>query len=227
MPHTGLTWFRLKEHLRKCLPIYLAGFVVCILLTNLLYTSTRPVTPSDQAVLVYLTDSYTNPEPLSGLAEDALAYGQTVDETLQEVAFESLSFNDPEQDYTSSMLLVARLSTGDGDVFLASPLAADYLCRSEAFLPLEEYLDAGWMEDLGLEPLEYTSAESGETHVAGLKLDSVTALRDLGAFNNEGACLIIAANGTNIDTSMAVAEHILKTLLEGDYASAQSTQPAA
>lgn len=227
MPYTGLTWFRLKEHLRKCLPIYLVGFVVCALLTNLIYTSTRPVTPSEQAVLVYLTDGYTNAEPLDGLAEDALTYGQTVDETLEEVTIEPLNFNDPEQDYTSSMLLVARLSTGDADVFFASAAASDYLCRCEAFLPLDEYLAAGWMDGLDLEPVEYTSAETGETSIAALRLDNVAALRDLGVMNNEGACLVIAANGTNIDTSMAVAERLLRNLMEGNYAPAETAQPAA
>lgn len=224
MPLKGLTWARIKEHLRKRLPIYLVGFLICILLTNLLYTTTAPVTPSDQQVLIYLTDSYSNPDVLSDVAADALEKVQKEDETLLEVEFQGLTFSDPESDYTSAMLLMARLSTGDGDAFFASQTAADYLMGSEAFLPLEDYLDAGWMQDLGLETVEYTSEETGETHIAALKLDSVTALADLGAFNNENAYLIIAANGTNIDTTLKTVETILTSLLEGNYASAENSQ---
>ena len=54
MPFKGLTWSRFKEHLRKTSPIYIVGFIVCVLLTNLIYTTTRPQTPADREVLVYL-----------------------------------------------------------------------------------------------------------------------------------------------------------------------------
>lgn len=227
MPLTGLTWARFKEHLRKCGVFYVIGIVVCVLLTNLLYTTTRPQTPDDQEVLIYLVDAYAAAEPLDGLAADALAYGQSVDETLEEVRFEPILYNDPEQDYASSYLLVARMSVGDGDAYFASEIAVDYLMRSGIGLPLEDYLAAGWMEGRGLEPLEYTDEETGETHIVGLKLDNVTALSEMGSFRNENACLFIAGNGSNVETTMATVEYAIDRLLEGYDAPAESTEPAA
>ena len=109
MPHYGISWFRLKEHFRKYLAIYIVGVVICVLLTNLVYTSTAPQTPYDQEVLIYLADVFTDTEPLDDLAADALAYAQEFDETLLEVNFESLQYVDPEQDYTSSMLLMDEI----------------------------------------------------------------------------------------------------------------------
>ncbi|MGN0801180.1 MAG: hypothetical protein ACI4MF_01160 [Candidatus Faecivicinus sp.] len=227
MPHYGISWFRLKEHFRKYLAIYIVGLIICVLLTNLVYTSTAPRTPYDQEVLIYLADAYTNPEPLDDLAADALAYAQEFDETLLEVNFESLQYVDPEQDYTSSMLLMARLSLGEADVFLASGLCMEALCACEAFLPLDDYLAEGWMEEFALEPYLYTSEETGETFVAGLKLDSVSGLAEIGAFNNEGAVLVITANSTNTDTSMQAAEYIIRQLTEGDYVSTHRPEQEA
>ena len=227
MPHYGISWFRLKEHFRKYLAIYIVGVVICVLLTNLVYTSTAPQTPYDQEVLIYLADVFTDTEPLDDLAADALAYAQEFDETLLEVNFESLQYVDPEQDYTSSMLLMARLSLGEADVFLASGLCMEALCATEAFLPLDDYLAEGWMEEFALEPYLYTSEETGETFVAGLKLDGVSGLAEIGAFNNEGAVLVITANSTNTDTSMQVAEYIIRQLMEGDYVSTHRPEQEA
>ena len=227
MPHYGISWFRLKEHFRKYLAIYIVGVVICVLLTNLVYTSTAPQTPYDQEVLIYLADVFTDTEPLDDLAADALAYAQEFDETLLEVNFESLQYVDPEQDYTISMLLMARLSLGEADVFLASGLCMEALCVTEAFLPLDDYLAEGWMEEFALEPYLYTSEETGETFVAGLKLDGVSGLAEIGAFNNEGAVLVITANSTNTDTSMQVAEYIIRQLMEGDYVSTHRPEQEA
>lgn len=227
MPHYGISWFRLKEHFRKYLAIYIVGVVICVLLTNLVYTSTAPQTPYDQEVLIYLADVFTDTEPLDDLAADALVYAQEFDETLLEVNFESLQYVNPEQDYTSSMLLMARLSLGEADAFLASGLCMEALCATEAFLPLDDYLAEGWMEEFALEPYLYTSEETGETFVAGLKLDGVSGLAEIGAFNNEGAVLVITANSTNTDTSMQVAEYIIRQLMEGDYVSTHRPEQEA
>ena len=40
MPDTRLTWSRFREHLRKYGWIYLVGIAVCLVCTNLLWTTT-------------------------------------------------------------------------------------------------------------------------------------------------------------------------------------------
>ena len=70
--------------------------------------------------------------------------------------------------------------------------------------------------------------ETGETEtfMAALRLDEVDALLELEAFNNEGAYLVIASNGTNIETSMKTVEIMIEDLMEGNYhVAAESTEP--
>ena len=162
---------------------------------------------------------------LDGVAAEMLAYGQEPDPTLLEVDFEDLQYSDPNQDYYSSMMLMTRLALNEGDAFLANKFCAEQMMMQDYYLPLEDYLANGWMEGLDLEPVEYTSQETGETHIAGLRLDNVTALADpLGAYSPGEAVLIITPVSTNLETSMNVIEHMMINLLEGNYAPAESTQ---
>lgn len=222
MPHFGISLFRLKEHFRKSWAIYIVGCVICVLLSNILFTSTAPRTPIEQQVLIYMADSYPEISALDGVAEELLAYGQETDETLQEVLFEHVSYGDPQVDMYGPMVLAARLSLREGDAFIASSFATEPLLGNEVYMPLDDYIADGWLADLGLEPVMHTSIETGETHIAGLRLDNVTALSELGAFNNNGAVLMIMWNSTNLETTMNVVEHMIRGLMEGAYAPAES-----
>lgn len=226
MPLKGLSWFRLKEHFRKNGWIYFVGILIAAVLTNLLYTSTQPRTPIEQEVLIYLTDSFANAEPLGDLAEEALAFGQGVDETLLDVRFEQVMYSDPEVDMNSPILLMTRMSAGEGDIYLANAKAMENLARAEFYLPLDEYLDAGWLENLDGELYTHTS-EDGVTSVAGIGIDNLTALIDRVAMNCNDAYLVVAPTSTNLETSMTVMEHIVNNLLEESNASADSEEPAA
>lgn len=225
MPLTGLTWARLKEHIRKYSPVYIAGIVIMLFVSNILYTSTAPRVPAENEVLIYLVDGVTDAEPLNDLAAQALETLQPSDATLQAVNLATVMYSDPE-DYNSQMLLMTRMVAGDGDVFLASSDAMQYIVNSEICLPLDEYLESGWMDGLGLEPVYATDEETGETYVAGLSLDSLDVLTEWGVIYNEGACLVIAANGTNQETSMRVIEYMVREIAEGRYVPAAESQTA-
>ena len=216
MPDTRLTWFNIKEHFRKFIWVYAVVIVAALVAGDLLWTTTTPQLPEEQRVLIYLANPWSSVDPLTPIAEDALNTVKTEDETLEEVAFETLMYSD--QDYTGTMLLMTRLAVGEGDAFFAGQAAMDALMKSGVCMPLEEYYENGWLADSGLEPYygEVIDEETGESasHLAGFRLDSLTALRDLEAFDNQGAYLVVMSNGTNIDTTMKVLETIVRDLKE-------------
>lgn len=229
MPDTKFTLPALKEHLRRYLWVYIIGIAMCLIGTGLLWTTTAPQPCIDETVTVFLTDISSNPDPLAPIAQHMLEQTQPLDEKLKLVEFQSLSFM--ADDYTSSMLLMTRLTVGEGDAFLASQDAMDALARSEALLDLEDSLAGGWLSEYNLEPYtaEWTDDETGEhyKHLVGLRLDDVDALIEMRAFNNEGAFLCVAANGGNVETTMKALEVMMKDLTEGDYAHADEPEPAA
>lgn len=218
MPDTRLTWKNIKEHIRKFGWIYVVVVAVTLVAGNLVWISTTPRIPEDQRVLVYLADEWSNPEPLNDIAADVLEKVQAEDDSILEVAFESLLFADPERDYTGVMLLMTRLAVGEGDIFLANQNAMDALVNSGACLPLDDYWASGWLNDSGLEPYyaTLTDEETGETTtlLAGLKIDALDGLLEREAFNNRGAYLAVAANGQNVEASIAAAEYLVEDLKE-------------
>ena len=223
MPDTKFSLPALREHLRRYFWIYLVGIALCLFGTGLLWTTTAPRLANDEMVTVYLADSYTNPEVLSGIADDMLAETQAFDERLKLVEFNALQYT--EDDYNSQILLLTRLAVGEGDAFLASQAAIDALVQSQVLLALDAPVAEGWLAEYGLEPY-YETGES-ETLLAGLRLDTVSALSDMGAFYNEGAYLCVAANGGNVETTMKALEVMMRDLTEGKYASTDDTEPAA
>jgi len=223
MPITKFSWAALKENIRKFAVVYLAGICIMLACSNLIWTMTRPRIPDEQSVVIYIADEYSNPDALNPVAQKMLEGGQKVDETLREVAFYSLTYADPNQDYTGSMVLATRLSTGEADAFICNEYALANLQGAEAAIDLQPYLDAGWLEGLDVEPhtLEiYEFNETGEvtavlgSYTGAIKLDNVDALYECGAMDNEGTYLIIASNGTNIDTTLETVEIMMRALME-------------
>ena len=208
MPETKLTWARLKEHLRKTLWIYIVGCLVLILLSDIVFTATRPRTPEEQVVKFYVADAYVDSASFDETAQSILETVQAEDETLLEVVFEGVNFSDPESDYYGTMVLMVRMAAGDGDVYLANEAAYNYISNSEAMLPLDEYLDAGWLSQYSLEYATYTNPETGETYINAVSLDTMDGLHELG-FNNKGAYLGLAANTTNLESTMKAVEALL------------------
>ena len=127
MPETKLTWARLKEHLRKTLWIYIVGCLVLILLSDIVFTATRPRTPEEQVVKFYVADAYVDSAIFDETAQSILETVQAEDETLLEVVFEGVNFSDPESDYYGTMVLMVRMAAGDGDVYLANEAAYNYI----------------------------------------------------------------------------------------------------
>ena len=224
MPDTKFSWRGLREHLRKYLWLYLIGIVMGVLGAELLWTMTRPRIPSEASVSVYLAADYSNAEPLQAFAPAILARVQADDDTIRQVYFESLMYND--QVYTSNMLLLTRLSVGECDAFLASETAMEALITSGALIPLDDALAAGWMGAYDLEPYVVTTEdeESGEstTWTAGLRLDSVDALAKLGAFDNRGSFLCVTANGGNTQAAMKALEYLMSELTEANHAGTEA-----
>jgi len=223
MPVTKFSWAALKENIRKFGAIYLVGVLITLACTNLLWSMTRPRIPDDQSVTIYIADEFSNPDALNDVAAKMLEEGKAFDETLEEVAFYSLTYADPTKDYTGSMVMATRLSTGEGDAYICNEFALANLQAGEAAIDLQPYLDAGWLAGLDIEPHQleiYEFNDAGEvvnvlgSYTGAIKLDNVNGLYNCGAMDNAGTYLVIAVNGTNIDTTLETVEVMLRELME-------------
>ena len=216
MPDTKLTMQNIRDHLRKYGVVYVVLIVVASVVTSLLWTMTTPVIPDDERILIYLADAYSDVKPLEPYKEALLERARAVDPKIREVAFESLMFSDPENDYTGVMLMMTRLVAGEGDMFIAGPDAMTALVQAGACLDLEALRQGGWLSELEPYYADYTDPDTEQTTrlLAGVKLDPLHALLDMMAFRNEGACLALPVNSPNNDSAAAVAGELVKLLEE-------------
>ena len=83
-----------------------------------------------------------------------------------------------------------------------------------------------WISQFDLSPICLENgkqrAEKDFTERISQLLDNVTALAELGAVNVGGATLMIMNNSTNLETTMDVLDHMIRNMLEGNYAPAES-----
>ena len=230
MPNTKFSFAALREHLRKFLWIYIIGVAACLLMTNLLWTTTAPRTPMEQVVQIYLADDYTNADNMPGVARAVLERTQPFDDTLEEVEF--LSVNYTADDYYSAMLLMTRLTTGDADAFLCNQAVLDYLIGSGASLALDDFYAEGWLEGRNVEPyfanVQEDEASEPYTILAAMKLGDTQPLARLGAMVEEDVYMVVTVNGTNVDTTVKALENMIDIFSEeaGD-AQAEAAEPAA
>ena len=107
----------------------------------------------------------------------------------------------------------------------------DSLVNSQILVPLDEPVAQGWLAEYGLEPyyatLEDEDTGESRTFLAGLRMDTVDVLMDMGVMNNEGAFLCVASNGGNVETTMKALETMMADLTEGQDAATEATEPAA
>lgn len=217
MPDTKLNGVNLREHLRRHLVAYIAVIAALMALTELVWTVTTPRVPDDRQVLIYLAGPYSDSTALDSVAADVTMRCREDFPELESVAFEGLLFMDPEESMTGRMLLMTRLATGEGDAFLASQDAMDALVSAGACLPLDEYWADGWLSGCGLEPYYAEAGEAGR-RLCGLRIDALHALYDLGAFDNRGAYLAVAANGRNLDSTLRAVALAAEALIGEDDA---------
>lgn len=208
MPATGFS----REHFRKNALAYIAAVAAALVLTELLWTATAPRLPEGSRVLFYLAAPWSDAAPLNALSGDLLAAARERFPELQSVSFESLRFPDDLDDYTGQILLMTRLSSGEGDAFLASRSAMSVLCQYGACLPLDDYWAAGWLADSGLTPCYSAPPEGGGRRLTGLELDGLTALKEMGVFMDDGICLAVIDNGQDPAPTLHVIERLVDAL---------------
>ena len=118
MPETGLSPNRIREHLRRRWPIYLAGILLLCFLNNLIYTATRPRVPERALLHVMLVNVDAPDAELEALEQTLLPAAQAAEPEVRAVEFEPLQYLG-ENDAGSAILLATKFAAGGADLYIA------------------------------------------------------------------------------------------------------------
>lgn len=195
MPEVQLSACRIREHLRRRWPVYLAGIALLCFLNNLIYTVTRPRVP-ERALLHAMLVNVDAPEAeLEALEQALLTAAQSAEPDVRAVELEPLSYLG-EQDAGSAILLATKFAAGGADLFIADEagyeaMAARGFCAA---------LDAGALP--GAELL--ADPETGDS--CAVRLDAGAVLPDA-----EGKICAFVSAGADNPTAAEAALRALTT----------------
>ena len=92
-------------------------------------TTTRPRASNEETVVVFMVDGYADYEPLAPIAQDMLEQTQAFDDTLKEVEFQTLMYDDATQSMPSEMLKCAMIVISALPIICVYPFLQKYFVK--------------------------------------------------------------------------------------------------
>lgn len=132
MPEGKLTRQRVRDHFRRLWAVYLAGVVALCFLNHLVYTVTRPGYSEEETLKIMMVNT-----GISLSEEDLLA--KTAHMGFR--AVETVELSVVPGDATSRMLLISRMVSGDGDIYVTDAAGLSVLQEREACHTVRELRD--------------------------------------------------------------------------------------
>lgn len=206
MPETGLNGQKLRDHLRRCWVVYLAGILLLGFINNLVYTVTRPGFSDDETLKLMLVNAeYSrSDEEYAALTMNLLPKVQAKAPQVQVLEVESLA-GVSEENPNSAMLLKVQLVSGFGDIYLTDSAAFAMLQSQGACLDLRDMALPGW------EAVSCADPETGSGFTGGFRADQTV-------FENSGGdgyiYLSIAVNTTDQESALAALPLLASAITE-------------
>ena len=221
----------IKNHFQYRVWVYLVIAVIGWFAADLLYTVTEYRPPAERKVEFQLVQGgYMETEALEALvAPQALSDGQAYDETLEEVAFYSISYSgDGGQDVYGAQKYVVMVAAQEGDVYVLPRVLFEQMHAQNGLMPLDELVAQGLIDTAGLdlsgcvrpEPSDETDEEgaplppSGEEHLYGLPASGIKGLKEAG-YATEDAFVVIMGYCKNPETTAVVLSSVMAQLRDG------------
>ncbi len=205
-----------KERLRNAWAYSRWVLVLLVVLSlagwNLFYHMTSYRVPAERKVEFYI-DQYgameDGPTALDGLM-DAI-HAEALPE-LEEVSALCMGLDDT----YGTMLMAAKVSSGEGDVFLLTEQYFRQLAGNGALVPLQPLLDAGELDATGVDlTAGYDTDEAtGEPVLYGIPADSFTALDSYGLIREGAYFAVIQQPDEELEHSVIFLRTLMQHLRE-------------
>lgn len=206
MPLKKLSRAEIREHLRRWIWMYALGIALLVFLNHLVFSMTQPRIPEENILRIYLVGAPVDADAVSGMEETLLARVQAAEDSIEKIELVNLPFSGDGATSTD-MLLPAKLVAGDADAFICSAAAYRTLLNLGACLPLDAYIEGGWMQgSAGV----YAENEAGGRFVSAIERENLAFLQ-ADAADAAYSHIIVAANSKDTESTI----NALGALLSG------------
>jgi len=191
---------------------YLIGIVATVFLWSMVTAMTRPQTPPEKKVDIFLVGGFALEESLDALSLRMLEdFPQLLEINFTNIVLEG----DPQLELAGRQKLMVMLGSQTGDIFVFKRDEYELLARQGAFLPLDGLLDEEITASIPYEELEEQKiaverhdALPGDPRVYGLPLRN-TVVFDDAFFDVENKVIAVMAYSANKDNAIEVVRWIM------------------
>lgn len=212
-----LTKEKLANHFRYTALLYGLSILGCVMVGSLIYNLTTPELPGNEKVDV-LAVGFINENAAKVWSEDML---KQLDSSQKEVNIEQMGTTGSGYD---KMIIMARLASSEGDIFIMDEDMYQYLTRQGAFMEISDLAkqydfhlgEGASLQDAYVPGYQETGVVGG---IYGLPLKGLAGVMELG-FDPQTSYLAFTAYNDNLENSVKVAQWIFdnKVKLDADLA---------
>jgi hypothetical protein len=222
MPKTRFNKESLANHFHYGKWMYVLIIALSLFGMDLLFTVTEYHPPAERKVEIYLMGGVGDVDQLDDLAARALAYGQTIDPTLEEVSFLPLNYTGEDDVYGPQKLMVL-LAAREGNVYLVDRNYLEQFVEMGVSQPLDVYIAQGMLQpgDRDLtnvtydEPaLDEETPPSGNKYIYALQAKPLQGLMQTEepVYYPDDKYVTVCSYAPNMDTTIQVLQFIMNEL---------------
>jgi len=202
----------LQNHLHYDWWKYLIGILATVFLWSMVTAMTRPQTPPEKKVDIFLVGGFALQESLDALSLRMLEdFPQLLEINFTNIVLEG----DTQLEFAGRQKLMVMLGSQTGDIFVFNRDEFELLARQGAFLPLDGLMDQKIAELIPSEELdeqkiaiEGEDGLPGEPRIYGLPLKDTDVFDDA-FFDVENKLIAVMAYSKNMDNAIEVVRWIL------------------
>jgi len=202
----------MQNHLHYDWWKYVIGIIATIFVWNMIITITRPQTPPEKRVDIFLVGGFAMDDALTALSERMLAdFPQLLEINFTNIVLEG----DPQLELAGRQKLMVMLGSQTGDVFVFNRDEFEVLARQGAFTPLDELMNEEIKDLIPADELENHmiavedgGGKAGELHVYGLPLKQA-AVFDNTFFEVEDKIIAVMAYSRNMENAIEAVRWIV------------------
>ena len=174
-----------KERLRNHIQYDWWKYIVCIIATiavwNIIATVTKPQTPPDKKIEIFLVGDYVLEESATNISENILEdFPDLWEVNINNIA---LDMDDPQMDYMSRQKLMVMLASQTGDLYAFEKEEFTKIVEQGVFIPLDEFIEDNrvLIGNDRLEKAEKIATEfDNEPRYYGIPMDGLELFKETG-----------------------------------------------
>ncbi len=167
----------LRNHIHYDWWKYVTGILTTILIWSLVTTMTRPQTPPEKKLDIYMVGDYMlldSTEPIENkILED---FPELLEVNILNIALEG------EMEYIGRQQLMVMVGSQTGDIFAFDKDEFKKMAEQGAFMPLDEYIEEfkEYVSEEELDKYKYRALEEEEDHYYGIPMEGITLFEGTG-----------------------------------------------